>query len=105
MDQQINAYIESLVLGILNSPNFINLAEPQKSEIAEKLRGKFYDVILTTTIDNLTDEQVSQLQNIPADSPEMAQKIQEFSSTLPNLASEIEKALNAEYENLKQNPS
>lgn len=104
MDQKINAYIESLVLGILNTPAFANLVEPQKSEVAEKLRGKFYDVILNTTIDNLTDAQVVELQQIPVDSPLIEQKIQEFSSTLPNLASEIEKALNSEYENLKLNP-
>lgn len=105
MDQKITAYIESFVLGVLNLPNFVSLTEDQKANLAEKLRGKFYDVILTTTVDNLTDEQVLQLQNIPANSAEMEKKLEEFSSTLPHLASEIERKLNEEYQKIKQNPS
>lgn len=105
MEQNITNYIENFVQDILNLPQFASLPQDQKETLEENLRGKFYDVVLDTTIDNLTDEQVLQLENIPPDSPQMRQKIEEFTSTLPYLAKEIENKLTQAHQQLKQNPT
>ncbi len=105
MEQNITNYIENFVQDILNLPQFATLAKDQKEALAENLRGRFYDIVMDTTIDNLTDEQVLQLENIPPESIQMRQKIEEFTSTLPHLSKEIENKLTQEHLQLKQNPS
>lgn len=64
-------------------PNFSGLAQEQKSTIAEKLRDLFNTTILDTLIDNLTPAQLDQIKDIPADSPQMEDKLEEFASHTP----------------------
>lgn len=104
MDQKINSYIESLVLEVLQSNDFVSLSDDQKSKLAEKLRDHFNNVVLDTVIDKLTPQQLQMIKDLPADSPQMAEKIEEFSSQIPFLVTDIEKNLTGEAEEIKRNP-
>ena len=105
MDQKIASYIESLVLEVLSSANMANLPEDQKNAQAEKIRNRLNDTVLDTVIDKLNPEQLQQIQNLGAESLEMAAKLEQFSSQIPFLITDIEKRLNEETQNIKQDPS
>lgn len=105
MDQKIQAYIESLVLEVLQSPNMANLPEDQKNAQAEKIRNHLNNVVLDTVIDKLTPDQLNQIKDLPAESPQMADRLEQFSSQIPFLITDIEKKLNEEAQNIKQNPA
>ena len=105
MDQKINSFIESLILDVLQSPRFAPLPEDQKQQVAEKLRDHLNNVIFDTVIDRLTPDQLQTLKDIPMHSPQMTEKIEEYSSQIPFLSTTIEDALAKEVENIKQNPS
>lgn len=105
MDQKINAYIESLVSVALTSSAMANLGEDQKGTQAEKIRNYLSNIVLDTVIDRLTTEQLLEIQNLEVSSPQMADKLEEFSSQIPFLINDIEKRLHEETENLKQNPA
>lgn len=105
MDQKIQAYIESLALEVLQSPNMANLPEDQKNAQAELIRNHLNNIVLDTVIDKLTPDQLNQIKDLPAESPQMADKLEQFSSQIPFLITEIERRLNEETEKLKQNPS
>lgn len=104
MDQKINSYLESLVLEILQIPEFVHLADEQKSRLAEKLRDHFNNVVLDTVVDKLTAEQLKSIQDIPADSPQMADKLEEFTSTMPFLIKDLELRLDQQVSQIKKNP-
>lgn len=101
MDQKINAYLETLVLEVLNSPQMTNLSDEQKSEKAQKIRDHFNEVIFETLINNLSSEQLNTLKNIGLESPQAQKKIEEYSSLIPSLSTKLEAALNAEAEKIK----
>ncbi len=105
MDEKINSYIESLVLEVLQIPNFSGLTQEQKGPVAEKLRDLFNTAILDTLIDNLTPAQLDQIKDVPADSPEMEDKIEEFASQIPLFITTLEEALNQKVAEIKNNPA
>lgn len=105
MDQKINSFLEGLVLEILQSPQFASLPEDQKNAQIEKIRNQLNNIVLDTVIDKLTPDQLQQIQDLPAESPEMTDRLEEFSSQIPFLITEIERRLNEETEKLKQNPA
>lgn len=104
MDQKINAYLDSLVTEVLNSPNFLNLSEDQKASQAEKIRTYLDGVIIDIIVDNLNEEQLSSLKDIPANTPQMEEKIEEYASQIPFLAEQLEQQLAQAVLDLKQNP-
>lgn len=104
MDQKINAYLESLVTEVLNSPMFSSLAEDQKASLAEKIRTRLNGVVIDMVVDNLTDEQFNAIKDFPPDSVEMEDKIEEYASGMPDLAEKLEEKLNQEISEIKQNP-
>lgn len=105
MDEKLNSYIEAKVLEVLQTPNFSGLTEEQKSTTAEKIRDLLNTTILDTLIDNLTPEQLDQIKDIPADSPQMADKIEEFASQIPLFITTLEEVLNQKVGEVKNNPS
>ncbi len=105
MDQKINSFVEGLILDVLQSPQLANLPEDQKSQVTEKLRDHLTNVVFDTVIDRLTPEQLQTLKDISMGSPQMTEKIEEYSSQIPFLSTTIEDALAKEVENIKQNPS
>ncbi|MBI2195538.1 MAG: hypothetical protein HYU48_00625 [Candidatus Levybacteria bacterium] len=105
MDKRINSYIEARVLEVLQIPNFSELPQEQKSTIAEKLRDLFNTAILDALIDSLTPDQLDQIKDIPADSPQMEDKIEEFASQIPLFITKIEEVMNAKVLEVKNNPA
>lgn len=104
MDQKINAYLDSLVLEVLNSPNFVNLPQDQKTAASEKVNNVLNKVIITAIIDRLTPQQLEVIKSLDPNSAEMEQKIEEYSSQIPGLMDVLEQDLNKTVSDLKQNP-
>lgn len=96
MDQKINAYIESLVMEVL---------EVQKDLFPEKIRDHFHNVVFDVILEHMSTEDLNSIKDIPMESEEMAQRIEEISSGIPFLLVEIEKKLKEEVEAVKNNPS
>lgn len=99
---QFEEYIEKLVQNCLNSSTFASLPQDQREAQAEQIRDHFNNVILDTTIDNLSSEQLQQLQGLTPDNPVLTQKIEEFTSTMPTLLPEIEDKLNKNCQYIQQ---
>lgn len=104
MDKQINTYVESLVLEVLESPNYVNLSQEEKQAKANLIREYISTVMWDTGIDSLSEEQLKSLENIPIESPEMAEKIEEYSSQIPFFSTKLEDTLRSEIDKVKQNP-
>lgn len=104
MDKQINSYIESLVLEVLESSNFVNLSQEEKQAKANLIREFISTVMWDTGIDSLSEEQLKSLEKIPFASPEMEEKIEEYSSQIPNFSTKLEDTLRIEIEKLKLDP-
>lgn len=104
MDEKINAYLESLVAELLNSPMFSSLAEDQKASLAEKIRTRLNGLIIDMVVDNLTQEQFNAIKDILPGSVEMENKIEEYASGMPDLAEKLEEKLNQEISEIKQKP-
>lgn len=104
MDQKLQAYLEDLILTILQSPSFVNFSEEQKDQFAKKVRDHFQNIIFDTIVDSMNDEQLLSIKDLPMGSPQMVKRIEEISSQIPNLAQIIEKRLLGEVEEIKKNP-
>lgn len=105
MDKRIDIYIEARILEVLQIPSYSKMPEDQKVAVAEKLRELFSTVILDTLIDSLSESQLDQIKDLPADSPQMEDKIEEFASQTPFLITKFEDALNAKVAEVKNNPA
>lgn len=104
MDQQITAYLDQLVTETLSQPSFAYLDPQKRSEFEGKLRDRLHDAILDLVVDNLSDAQVAELQDIDPASDQMEHKIEEYSATIPDLAQKMESVLKQEIETVKSNP-
>lgn len=104
MDQQIEAYLESLVSEVLQSPALVNYTSQQKNEYAQKLRDHFNNMIFDAVLDQMTPEQLNSIKDIPMESPEFPQKIEEISAQIPQLSQVLEKRLAQEAQAIKNNP-
>lgn len=89
--QKFAGQIDKMVADCLTS--FPNLSEEQKTETSDKIRDHLNQVILDTLVDNANEAQISQLESLDPESPEMEAKITEVASQIPNLAFKIDAAL------------
>ncbi len=105
MDKKIDIYIEARVLEVLQIPSYFQMSDEQKTTIAEKLRDLFNTVVLDTLIDSLSASQLDQIKDIPAESPQMEDKMEEFASQIPFLITKFEDGLNAKVAEVKNNPA
>lgn len=101
MDQQLTQILDDLANQVLTSTQFLTLPEDQKQAKKQEVLDSLNDVILDTLVDNLTDEQVAQLQNMDPNSEEMEKKIEEFSSTIPDFLNILQTKLTERVEELK----
>lgn len=102
MDEKLDAYIESLVLGIMVDPELSNLPQQEKEQYQQKLRDHFHSLIIDTLLNRLAPEQLSEIEKIK-DQPElMEEKMEEYAASVPNLAKDIEERLTREVEAMKQ---
>ena len=102
MDEKLDAYIESLVLGIMADPGLNILPQQEKDQYAQKLRDHLHKLILDTLLNRLSPEQLAEIEKIKDNQEEMENKIEEFAISIPNLAQDMEDRLNREVEMMKQ---
>lgn len=98
--QKFAEQIDKMATDCLTS--FPNLSEEQKIETAGKIKGYLHQVILDTLIDNANEAQISQLENLDPEGPEMEAKIVGIASQIPNLAFKIDERLQEACRQIKQ---
>lgn len=104
MDKKLQAYLDSLVSGILISPNFANLTDEEKKSLTLKINDHLANIIFDTLLNNLNTEQLTILKNLGLSSPEAQVKIEEFASEIPGFAGKLEQVLAQEVEKIKAGP-
>ena len=100
---QFDQYIEDTANKCLTSPSFASLPEPQKTEMAQKIKEHFVNLILLTTMDNLTDDQFVQIKDLQPSDPILGEKLEEFSSQMPFLAQAIQDKIDQDAQFIQQN--
>lgn len=98
MDKKFDEYIKNLVSQCLTAPGLASLPPDQTTQ---KLTDHFYNIIMDEVIDNLTDDQVREIQDLSFDDPRMKVKIEEFTSGMPDLLRQLDTKLNQEVEKIK----
>jgi hypothetical protein len=101
MDEQLTQLLEGLADQVLASPQYASLPEDQKQAKKEEILEELNSVILDSMVDNLSDEQVLELQNLDPNSPDMEAKLTEYSATIPDFLNILQTALNTKVEELK----
>lgn len=96
MDDTFEQFTENLVSECLKGAKFAYLPEREKREIATKLRDYFYSQTIDTLVDQLSDEQVSQIQSMDANDPKTQQLMSEFAASIPGFAFVLEEKLKKE---------
>ncbi len=100
---QEDEYIDSLISDVLSSPGYKDLSEEKKLSIKEKLEDHFQSLVIDTTLNRLTKDQMQELKKVmEEDESKMEEKMEEFASTIPLLAADIESRLDQEVEALKR---
>ena len=100
---QFDQYIENTTQQCLTSPMISSLPEDQKSAMAQKIKEHFVNIILLTTLDNLTDDQFVQIKDLQPTDPVLGEKLEEFSSQMPFLAQAIQDKIDADAVYIGQN--
>lgn len=104
MDQQFIQTIDKLVQDCLSAPSLATLSPEQRQVMEKQIRNHLYTQILFVMVDNLTEDQFAQIKDLDPQNPEMEEKIEQFTQTMPFLLEDIEKKLNEEVLKIKQNP-
>lgn len=102
MDKIFEDFIENLVTEALQGAKFSYLSDAQKKEMAQKLREHFYNVTVEAFVDQLTDEQVSQVKGLDFKSEAAQQKIAEISASIPGFSFVLENELKSEMDRILQ---
>lgn len=103
VNENIEEYINSLVVQCLQAPGIVNLPQEQQDSFAGQVQDYFSQAILETLVNRLDGEQLSQIENLNPVSPEMVEKIQQLAAQVPGLAGELEARLQRDVEFIKQN--
>lgn len=94
MDKTITDFINSLVIKCMANPIF----KDQK----ENLEKYFYQVMIETLIDNLSQQQIDQVKDLDIKSPKMQQKLQLFAASIPGFIFILDEKLNSEASKISQ---
>ncbi len=102
MDDKFNDHINKLVEECLNAPSYSTLTGQLREEAAERLNNHFNLLVINLLIDSLNEEQLSQVENLPENSPELENKFEEFAAQIPGFVYMIEEKLNSEVKSIIQ---
>lgn len=105
MDEQIQQFIDNKVGECLQDPQFANLPEDQKNNLKERIYTYLYKSMILALIEQLNDAQVMAIKDLELESPEMEEKLQQFSAEIPGMAFVLEDKLNEEALKIKQTGS
>lgn len=103
MDDQINQAVEKIINQWVNSVGSEVIVPQGKVELTNRIRNHIYTRILFIIIDNLTEDQLQQIQGLKPDNPKLQEKIEEFAQNMPFALFEIEEQLNQDLAYFKQN--
>lgn len=102
MDDTFEQFTENLVNECLKGAKFAYLPNTEKKEIAAKLRDHFNSITINTLIEQLSDEQISQISGLDPADPKMQQLMSEFSASIPGFAFILEEKLKKEMDVILQ---
>ncbi len=100
MDKIFEDFLEKLISECLLGARFSYLAEKEKKETTEKLRDHFYDVIIDTLINQLSEEQLKEIRGLDSASPKMQEKLSLFAASLPGVGFFLEEKLKKELDRI-----
>jgi hypothetical protein len=102
MDNIFEQYIENMVKECLSMDKFMYLPEAQRQQLADQLRDLFYNTTINTLIDQLNEEQLTQIQDLNPEDPILDQKLQEFAATTPGFYETLEGVFRAKLNTILQ---
>lgn len=103
MDKRISAYIEALVLSCTSLLSFQALPDEDKKSYSQKLRDHASKIIFETMLNRLDKEKLEELKAVQNNPALFEQKVEDFASEIPNLATDIEMRLEREFAALREN--
>lgn len=103
MDKIFEEFIEKLVSECLQGDKFSSLSEKEKIETAEKLRDYFYNVVIDSLLDQISEDQLAEIKDLDAKDPKMAEKLTQFAAALPGFGFYLEDKLKKEMDLILQN--
>lgn len=87
----MDKFLEEFVGKTFSGSGFAGVSPEQKNEFRPKLLRYFSDLIFDTLLDNLTDDQLKELQEMPdLGSPEAQEKIALMSGSIPGFIFTLE---------------
>lgn len=101
MQQQLQSYIDSFILGVLSEPRIASLPEDEQSKLRSQFQDRFDELILDTLLNRLNDDQVKELQGKLTDPTALEEKIAEYSALVPGLAEDLQHRLDREFTFIK----
>lgn len=78
-----------------------NIPEEQKAQITESIRSHMEDVIIDTTLDNLSPDQIENMKKELSKDDFDENTVMRISAGIPLLQEKIQTALNAEWDLIK----
>lgn len=96
MDKIFEEFIENLVNECLHTAKFAYLPEKERQEFAKKLRDYFYNITINSFIDQISDEQFTQIKDLDFKSKEAQEKMAQISASIPGFAFALEDKLKKE---------
>ena len=102
VDKQLDRYIESMVLSILESPQLKGLSPEKKQAITEKISEHMNDLVLETLFNRLTKEQLDDMRGSMVNPNEMEKKIEFYAASIPVFYDDLNNRLQREVVALSQ---
>ncbi len=102
MDNIFENFVENLIVECLKLDKVSYMSEQQKKEIAGKLRNHFYQLTIKTLIDQLSDDQISEIKDLGPEDPMLEQKFEKFAAEIPGFAVVLEDTLKKESDKILQ---
>ena len=102
MNNIFEEFVEKLVSECFKTAKFEFLPEKEKEETTQKLREYFYQITIDTLLDQLSDEQFSEIKDLNPRDPKMQEKLEQFAAEIPGFAVVLEDKLNKQSDQILQ---
>lgn len=98
----LNDFIKQKVTECLEAESFASLNQEEQEAAAEKIIYYLYSQVFDTVINNLTEQQATEIENLAFEDTEFQDRLQNFVSESPDIAYEIEDKVLDEVDSMKQ---
>ncbi len=103
INKQLDAYVDALIMGVLEAPSITKLPPEEKNKAREIIRDRFNKLIMETLLNRLNEEQIKDLESSLEDVKTLEEKIETYASSIPGLADDLENRLQRESAMLREN--